>query len=604
MLEGLTGWLDAEKWRFWFVALTATAAWMAIVIAPWRRTATGPEQAGASESRWHTIVWLAATMILLLAWRWPYLLGPHILNLDEAQMLAGAITLKQFPVFWKYVDGTTHGPLTHLALVMGNALGLPLNYGGARFLSGLLVLGGLVIASRGLMHRYHHRAVRIGLAPAMLLYASVAFYDFTGYTSETVPLFLILAASGLLLSSLFNDRATTVSSGLRCFAAGLCLGSLPFAKLQSVPAGLMLGLIGIVAIVARSKPMFGRQALITAGSCLAGALTPAIVVAIYLWIWGLGRQFWITYIDNNILYAGQAVKPYGKLLAELWEHIYAAPGLQTLTVVTFAVILFAMLFSTFRVRLRRVSDGGPLEPDMYHVALGVWKGLEGKLWISLAWLAFGAGSVASVISPGRQHGHYLQFLVPALALGLAIWIGELATHPPLKLLSRTKRLFGSVLLLGLVLGPILIARAYRADPDMHGLWTRNRGEWRTSAGLAIKALAQPGDTLSVWGWMPYFYVEADLPQATREAHTYGQIMPFPLQSFYRQRFLRDFARSSPRIFVDGVGGDNFGFKDRAAFAHETFPELADIISREFELVDEITESRIYLRKGGEVTPGN
>src|ERR1035438_3474283 len=35
----------------------------------------------------------------------------------------------------------------------------------------------------------------------------------------------------------------------------------------------------------------------------------------------------------------------------------------------------------------------------------------------------------------------------------------------------------------------------------------------------IAAHARPGDRMSVWGWAPYFYIYAGVPNATREATT-------------------------------------------------------------------------------------
>ncbi|MGH8018817.1 MAG: hypothetical protein ACREIA_11075, partial [Opitutaceae bacterium] len=205
MFEGLIFWLDAEKWLYWLVALIATAAWIAAVIAPVKQR-KGAVLPRSLESGWQTLLWFIITIVLLLAWRWPYIVGPHILNPDESQMIAGAITLKEFPVFWKYVDGTTHGPLADIPLLVGNLFGVPLNYGGARFIAGALILGGMTIAGRGFMHRYQPQAIRIGLAPAMFLEASIAYYDFTGYMSETMPLFLILTSIGLLVPVFSRDR--------------------------------------------------------------------------------------------------------------------------------------------------------------------------------------------------------------------------------------------------------------------------------------------------------------------------------------------------------------------------------------------------------------
>ncbi|MGH8020795.1 MAG: hypothetical protein ACREIA_21410, partial [Opitutaceae bacterium] len=381
----------------------------------------------------------------------------------------------------------------------------------------------------------------------------------------------------------------------RCCLVGTCLGSIPYAKLQGVPVGLMIGVIAVVAILAHVRSLFGRKALLAAGACVAGALIPTAVVGVHLWIWGLWRQFLITYIDNNLVYTSAVTKPHAQLLAEIWPHMYAAPGLHTLAWVTASIVIAAVAITTLPMRIQclntRSSETAAVQLT---VSLSRWN--AGARWMTVAWIFFAASSVAALISPGRQYGHYLQFLLPPLALFPAIWLGELAENRTVTSLSPRTRARALPVLAALAVTPLAIARACRADLEMHGLWTRNHGEWRSPAGLAIKALARPGDTLSVWGWMPYFHVEANLPQATREAHTYGQITLTPLRDFYRERFMRDFKRSSPRIFVDAAGGENFGFNDRAMFGHETFPPLAAIIAEHYELVDDVAGSRIYLRR--------
>ena len=84
------------------------------------------------------------------------MLGPGF-NPDEPQMIAGAITLERFPVYWEYVDGTTHGPLANVPLLIGNALGLPLDYAGARFVAGVLMIVGEASPMRA-FHRERYLA--------------------------------------------------------------------------------------------------------------------------------------------------------------------------------------------------------------------------------------------------------------------------------------------------------------------------------------------------------------------------------------------------------------------------------------------------------------
>ena len=48
------------------------------------------------------------------------------------------------------------------------------------------------------------------------------------------------------------------------------------------------------------------------------------------------------------------------------------------------------------------------------------------------------------------------------------------------------------------------------------------------------SLSEPGDTLSVWGWMPSFYVETGLKPATRDTIGHYIISPGPYQDYFQE----------------------------------------------------------------------
>ena len=92
-------------------------------------------------------------------------------------------------------------------------------------------------------------------------------------------------------------------------------------------------------------------------------------------------------------------------------------------------------------------------------------------------------------------------------------------------------------------------------------------------------------------------MESGLPQATREAHTEREIRPSPLRdTYFRPRFMADLRRHRPAFFVDAVGSGTFYYSDRAAFAHETYPELRAYVQEHYVLLTDVVYARIYLRK--------
>src|SRR5688572_6555404 len=61
--------------------------------------------------------WWGLAGAVLLCFRWELILAPFEFNPDEAQLIAGALTLRHDPVFWRSVDGLTAGPFVFIPLI-------------------------------------------------------------------------------------------------------------------------------------------------------------------------------------------------------------------------------------------------------------------------------------------------------------------------------------------------------------------------------------------------------------------------------------------------------------------------------------------------------
>ena len=577
MTRTLLDWLDREPWHYWSIALLTTVAWTVTLLID------------RDDRRWPRTWWLwsGASVLLLLAWRWPFLVGPAIANPDEAQMIAGAITLKSYPIFWKYVDGTTHGPLADVPLLFAHAFGVPLSYGGARFVGGMMMIGGWLLAARGLRHCGSFSAIRLGLAPVILLWVSISFYDFSGYTSEMPAIFFALVAIWPLASALRSPELSIRQRASLLALGGALLGCIPYAKIQGIPLGVAIGAVSLIA--AWRRPARGR--FVTA--LLAGALAPSLFLAVYLIIWGLTQQFWLTYVLNNLLYADGGEFSWWWMISQLWSWMDVAPGLQPAAGITILAFLAALVVSCRWRPIRRpwLPADAPLLSRIRVRGFSLSPGGASRFLLAAVVVVAG---VYCVLAPRRFFAHYLQFLsVPLGALGIVAWC-ELRFRMA-KLSGRAEFAVLAILAL-LMASPLIVARLQRANPEMRGEWTRRQGEMRYPASIAIAQLAQPGDTMTVWGWMPYFYVETGLPQAARDGNTQRQIQGSMVE-FYRQRYLWDLQRRLPRIFVDAVGGNNFGYNDRSPeHRHESFPLLRDFVARHYFLAATVDGSRIYIRK--------
>ena len=121
---------------------------------------------------------------MLLCFRWPLLGVPHQLNPDESQLIAGAITLRHDPVFWRAVDGGTAGPLDFYPLLPAAWVEGMASYAVARLIGLAVVFGAVVFAGEALALLAGAALARIAVLPAIAAIAFTTYPDFVHYSTE------------------------------------------------------------------------------------------------------------------------------------------------------------------------------------------------------------------------------------------------------------------------------------------------------------------------------------------------------------------------------------------------------------------------------------
>lgn len=555
MLKSLFQWLDLHPGSYWVPAGAATVLLVArlgrMIVGESRGSAEPPPAPGWRDA--------AVLFLLLLAWRWPYLLVAYEYNPDESQLIAGALTLARDPVFWRAVDGGSSGPLNYYLLVPWQWLGAPLDYFTARLTCLLLTGGALFACLRILARAFGRSAAWLGVLPAAGFFATVGHPELTNLSTEHLPLLLIAVAFGLLANRAPADR-------LRLWAACFVAGALPWTKLQTAPIGLaLIGWAGWQVL--RETGITPRLRWRHSAEMLLAAALPTLLVA---GVAAATDQFgaaWRRYILQNILYVGTSeVASYGDALRALWRNAQEDGRFPLLLGTVAAGLVAAAIF--FGARRRR-------PPGLLGAAVVV----------TLA-------AAAAIVAPRREFLHYVLLLpVPlTLCFGAALggWWNRLET-------ARTRLLLAGF---GLAVGLLpLITRGLQPAPAVFGGFVHHWKYPRSSAATVLHALAGRGDTLGVWGWACHLHVESGLSQATRDGTTLWSMQDNPQQAYHRAVYLADLRRSAPAVFVDAVGQGAFIFTDRARHAHESFPELAEYIRRHYVLVIDLIDARIYARNG-------
>ncbi len=566
MLQLLTQfllWLDRSPAHFWsFVAVASFLLLASALVAFFYP---------ASARRWnHPLVFGALLGLAIFAFRWPLLFDNRELNNpDESQMLAGAIALQHDPVFWRSVDGNTTGPLDQWPLAALGAFGVRLDYTNARLLALALASATLVFTWLALRVRFDDGLARILILPPAALQIVTPFWDFIQYSSEHVPVALLAAAAWLILAELYpkirHDRPG------RWLLAGVLLGAVPFAKLQGAPAGLWLAVALVFLLFDTTRPLRTRLRSVTF-LCAGALLIPVAIFAMVLWH-GQWPDFWSAYIVNN--YA------YGQRFAGGWSHYVDGFLALVRNATGFELYFFPLLGALAAALPWRVHRWSHAESRYNLICFGL--------------LAIAAWSVAA---PGRNYTHYLQFIIAPLALAAGALVGAIIHACRAHAHFVFRHLFAPALLalfLGVTLWPQFKFCTYMEYPAF-GNYSQTRGRLpRSPEATLLATFTRPEEPIAAWGWTPRFFVEAQRRHAPREAHCALQLFEAPVRDFYRDRYLADFQRTQPPWFFDTTGPGSFAFDDRSKHGHETFPELAALIARDYRLIAESRSARLYAR---------
>ena len=114
----------------------------------------------------------------------------------------------------------------------------------------------------------------------------------------------------------------------------------------------------------------------------------------------------------------------------------------------------------------------------------------------------------------------------------------------------------------------------------------------------------PGDSLYVWGFEPVLYWLSERRPASRFIYNVAQRSTWEREGS-RRALLSDLWRTRPRMIVvqardvfPGVTGTAFDSRDELP----NFPELAALISQEYELVTQVDDFDLYRRRSQSSPP--
>jgi hypothetical protein len=551
----MLNWFAENPARYWWLVCFAITWTLFILLRPLLR----PDWRDVKRTDWR---WSLIILGVLFVGRWPTWFVTRQLNPDESMFIAGAITLRHDPVFWRSVDGTTSGPLNYYVLLPAGWIHGSDDYFSARVTALLLIAAALIFAHQAIAVVYGRQVARVTGFAALCFEALTTHTDFLHYSSELMPMCLLAAALYLAVQRFM------VNAGWQWNAVGgLLLGAMPLAKLQAMPPAVLLGLGWIAGELwlRDASRTDQRRGLAALG---AGAGLPLLACAILLTATSQWRHALISYVWYNTVYVDAAYLEITKVLALTWRMLIEEDSMPV------AWLSGGGLWLLLSLPLPRVST-------------------RPARLVAGAAVALCIASLVCILVPRRPFVHYWQlFVVPWTLL-----LGGITGQIMLTLENRGPLIRSSLLCAALLCtaGGLLYVRAGTPHPEV-GRLMRYQTASRGAVAKVLGRYAQPGEALGMWGWMSSYYVETKLHQATREAHSYAEITDCPYRDYFRRRYLADLQRSAPPVFVDAVGPGNFYFQSRRFAPEAIFPELAAYLRAHYSQVAELQGSRIYVRK--------
>lgn len=520
---------------------------------------------------------ILATLLCLLAFRFPSFLYLTELNVDESQLISNARKFLDHPVPWLGVDTTTSGPLNSYVLALPAVIDRSLiGYSSIRLTGAVLLGATLALTYLTLRPFCGEGLARLAVLPSLAM-LGMHQRHFLDYSTELFPITLI--ASSLYLVARFWCGWLSVPGA---FIAGLMLGAAPFAKLQAGPMAVLIFGIAVVVLEARRRypiSTLHNKTLHNQASgwqfqlalALGGVTVPVVIVGMVL-ASGAWQDAWRSYILTPLFIGSRELNLDEFLEFLLRDKLFLRYVLFSLTAGAVPT-LFAMFF--LRTASRRTNE--------------FW------LW---ATLAYGLTAMFCIWKGANPWDHYLLFLVHPLALLMGLLWGRAMGIVKSEHDWRPSRTAAFVAAVTLLLLAMLFMRS----------WGRIEGKlarsWYASGDVVaslIRKVASKDRAMAVWGWMPEYYVKTGLNPATRDILTQFQIQKNPLKTYYIDRYLRDFRNAPPNIVVVATGPGNFNFYWDADPMIEAVPELGKIVRDDFVLAFDLQncatpETKIYISK--------
>jgi len=477
---------------------------------------------------------------------------PGILNPDEFQIAATGMRLK-FGYSWDNIDNITSGPINSIVTSWPYLFGFEITLFFIRFTALVLILIKFILIYKILIKLTNFKNSILLIIPYIIFYLLTSDKNFLHFNTELVPTVLSLILLKLYLEKNLNN--------FFIFLSGAIVVTIFFTKIQFIFISFFFFFLFLKLYFFKKKILF----------FFLGYLTFAFIFLIPVIINSKLVDFLYSYIFINLTWTEtRGWLNLGKEVANLvidnkktflsekfFYHI-------KFNSVIYLVLIYLAILTAIIYRSKK---------NYYEIIKNCF------CWLFLI-------SFLSAILPGRFNFHYFSIFIPFLI----IYVSSI-----LKNINLNKNYFFFFFSLIFLIFVFFEKKNYYNKNQIPLYLNQNFFE---KSDLYNGLFGTEFNGLLVWGWKPEWYIFSSLMPASREAITINQLRETNFRSYYNQRLLNDFKKSSPGIVVDSVNINSFYITDKSLRIKNLKNSLSDHIVSNYDLVANNNDecAGIYLKK--------
>ena len=473
------------------------------------------------------------------------------LHLDEAEWMITAITFIENPIVWVETHLTNTRPLTVLPLITIGAIGLPIDYGTTRLVGILMNCALVYFIYKTLQNYFEDRLSIILCIPVISMLSLFTLWDYIAYNSE-IPCILAIAISIYVLTkNLLTDKQVLVT--------GIIVGSIPHIKEQAVPTAVILFVLFLIKIKnSKSYLKFYLACIIFPNLIYFGT----ILYNDDLKGFWLRLNMMLSYSQNGLtedINNPDAINKFTEVVKSIYSVIDTQAYFFMWTSVTIVLI-----FLNYRRRLLKTKD-------------------QITLIILLLIILY------TIYKPVETYPHYILFLISPLFIlmsyNLGIFLNNLKTSK-----YKYKIIYIYLLMCSIVPSMWLLRSGNIAfiNSDVN----ENITKIKSREINEIMKYRREGDSLAMWGWENFVYIDAMLLQGIRLTFPSMILLNYPQKNEYLSLYEKDILENNVTFFMDSTGKGNF-FGDREQFKHENFGNMKQIIKDNYVFLGDYNQ-RVFI----------